>query len=246
MIQARSNPPTPGRIARGSRVSVAVAALLATSLAAAMPVLAADEAAFPVTIVDDEGTETVLETLPERIVSLSPANTEIVFTLGAGDRLVGGTDFDDYPPEAAALPDVATFTGVVMEQVVGLQPDLVLAAGNDFTPDDDIARMRELGLPVVVVYAESVDEVLADIELIGRAIGEADAATSITGSMADRLEEVSTAAEAMGSRPRTFYQLGSEPEIYGPAPDSFIADMIELAGGTPITTSDPAVFSIPL
>jgi iron complex transport system substrate-binding protein len=225
---------------------VALAALLATSLAAAMPVLAADEAAFPVTIVDDEGTETVLETLPERIVSLSPANTEIVFTLGAGDRLVGGTDFDDYPPEAAALPDVATFTGVVMEQVVGLQPDLVLAAGNDFTPDDDIARMRELGLPVVVVYAESVDEVLADIELIGRAIGEADAATSITGSMADRLEEVSTAAEAMGSRPRTFYQLGSEPEIYGPAPDSFIADMIELAGGTPITTSDPAVFSIPL
>ena len=119
------------------------------------------------TIVDDEGTEVVIEALPERIISLSPANTEIVFALGAGDRLVGGTDFDDFPAEAAALPDVATFTGVIMEQVVELEPDLVLAAGNDFTPADDIARMRELGFPVVVVYAETVDEVLADIELIG-------------------------------------------------------------------------------
>ena len=211
-----------------------------------VPALGADEAAFPVTVVDDEGTEVVVEALPERIISLSPANTEIVFTLGAGDRLVGGTDFDDYPPEAAALPDVATFNGVVMEQVVELEPDLVLAAGNNFTPADDIARMRELGLPVVVVYAETVDEVLADIELIGEAIGEPEAAESITASMTTRLEEVSTAATEIGSTPRTFYQLGSEPEIYGPAPDSFIADMIELAGGDPVTTSDPAVFSIPV
>jgi iron complex transport system substrate-binding protein len=246
VIQARSIQPAPGRAARGFRVSIAAATLVVACLAAAGPTLGADEVAFPVTVVDDEGTEVVIEGLPERIISLSPANTEIVFTLGAGDRVVGGTDFDDYPAEAAALPVVATFTGVIMEQVVDLEPDLVLAAGNDFTPADDIARMRELGLPVVVVYAETVDEVLADIELIGQAIGEAEAAGSITASMTTRLEEVSTAAAEIGSTPRTFYQLGSEPEIYGPAPDSFIADMVELAGGEPVTTSDPAVFSIPV
>ena len=134
--------------------SASASLVLALASSACPPLaLAADEAAFPLTVVDDEGTEVVIEALPERIISLSPANTEIVFALGAGDRLVGGTDFDDYPAEAAALPDVATFTGVVMEQVVGLEPDLVLAAGNALTPADDIARMRELGYPVVVVYA---------------------------------------------------------------------------------------------
>jgi iron complex transport system substrate-binding protein len=201
---------------------------------------------FPVTIVDDEGTETVIEEEPERIISLSPANTEIVFALGAGDRLVGGTDFDDYPEEAAALADVATFSGVLIEQVVDLEPDLVLAAGNAFTPPADIERMRELRLPVVVVYAESVDEVLADIELIGDAIGEASSADAVTAAMRSRIDEVTEAVAAIEERPRTFYQIGSEPEIYGPAPGSFIADMVVLAGGHPITTTDPAVFSIPV
>ncbi len=162
---------------------------------------------------------------------------------------MGGTDFDDFPVEAADLPTVATFTGVLMEQVVDLDPDLVLAAGNDFTPDADIERMRELGFAVLVVYAETVDEVLADIELIGRAVGREAEATGITDGMRERIEEVTTATDASsasGGAPRVFYQIGSEPEIYGPAPGSFIADMVELAGGDPITTSDPSVFSIPV
>lgn len=217
----------------------------ASPLASASPVVAD----FPVTLTDDEGTQLTLETAPQRIISLSPANTEITFALGAGDLLVGGTDFDDFPAEAADLPDVATFTGVLMEQVVDLDPDLVLAAGNAFTPAADIERMRELGFPVLVVYAGSVDAVLADIELIGLAIGRAREATDLTASMRQRIEDV---AEAVGSAggseplPRVFYQIGSEPEIYGPAPGSFIADMVELAGGEPITTSDPSVFSIPV
>jgi len=207
---------------------------------------ASPETAFPLTLTDGEGTEITLDAPPERVVSLSPANTEIVFALGAGDVLVGGTDFDDFPAEAAGLPDVATFTGVLMEQVVDLDPELVLAAGNGFTPAPDIERMRELGFPVLVVYAETVDEVLADIELIGLAIDREDEATDLTAGMRDRIEEVTTAPRDSREEPRVFYQIGSEPEIYGPAPESFIADMVQLAGGEPITTSDPTVFSIPL
>jgi iron complex transport system substrate-binding protein len=201
-------------------------------------------AAWPRTLVDDEGTTISLAEPPERVVSLSPANTELVFALGAGDRLVGGTDFDDYPPEAAELADVATFTGVIIEQAVALEADLVLAAGNNFTPAGDIERMRELGLTVLVVYAETVDEVLADIELIGQALGADEQAADIVGVMQARLAEVKTAVESVGARPRVFYQIGSVPEIYAPAPDSFVADMVALAGGEPITTTDPAVFSI--
>jgi iron complex transport system substrate-binding protein len=199
---------------------------------------------FPRALVDDDGTEVTVDERPERIISLSPAITEIVYALGAGDRLVGGTDFDDYPPEAAALTDVATFSGVLMEQVVDLEPDLVLAAGNNFTPQADIDRMRELGLTVLVTYAESVEDVLTDIELIGQAIDADEEAAAIAGGMERRIAEVEGAVAGTAERPRVFYQIGSEPDIYGPAPGSFIADMVALAGGEPITTTDPAVFSI--
>ncbi len=222
-----------------------------TATTAATPTLTpppSPEAVFPRTLVDDEGTPIEIDAPPERVISLSPANTEIVFALGAGDRLVGRTDFDDYPPQAASLPAVATFTGVLLEQAVDLEPDLVLAAGNNFTPADDIERMRELGLVVLVAYAETVDEVLADIRLIGAALGADDEAEAIAERMQARIDEVTAAIDevtaAIGERPRVFYQIGSEPEIYAPAPDSFLADMVVLAGGDPITTTDPAVFSI--
>lgn len=200
---------------------------------------------FPRTVVDDEGTSIELATAPESIVSLTPANTELVFALGAGDRLRGGTDFDDYPPEAVALPDVATFTGVLIEKVVDIQPDLVLAGGNNFTPPGDIDRLRDLGIPVLVVYAATVDEVLADINLIGAAIGADDEAAAMTSAMEVRIAAV-TSAVADLEHPRVFYEIGNEPEIFGPAPNSFVADMVALAGGDPITTDDPAVFSISL
>jgi iron complex transport system substrate-binding protein len=201
---------------------------------------------FPLTVTDDEGTSVTIPAEPERIISLSPANTETVFALGAGDRIVGGTDADDYPAEAKPLPDVATFQGVVVERVVDLRPDVVLAAGNDFNPDADIARLRDLDIPVVVLYAETVDEVFADIELIGTTIGEFPEAAAMTERMEARIDAIADVAGDVDEQPRVFYELGDTPEIYGPADDSFIADMIELAGGEPITTGSATAFSIPL
>ncbi len=236
--------------ARGFLVAFAAAALLAIALFIGLtpwtPTALGMDEAFPVTIVDDEGTEVAIEAEPQRIISLSPANTEIVFALGAGDRLVGGTDWDDFPPEAAELTPGATFTGVSMEQVVALEPDLILAAGNFFTPPDDIARMRELGYPVVVVYAPDVPAVMADIELIGETIGAPDEAVVITTQMNAEFDDIAEAVATTEGTPRTFYEIGAEPEIYAPAPESFLADMIVLAGGEPITTGDVAAWSIPL
>ena len=222
-------------------------ALMTTALlvAAALPAVAAGDA-FPVTVVDDEGTEVTVEAYPERIISLSPANTETVYALGAGDRLVGGTDYDDYPPEAAEVTDVATFTGVIMEQVVALEPDLVLAAGNGLTKPGEIATMRELGYPVVVLYAPDVDTVMADIEIIGATVGAAEEARAMTAQLNAQMEVVAAEAAAAGVTPRVFYELDATSEIFAPAPDSFVADMIVRAGGEPITTGDPALWSIPL
>ncbi len=234
----------------GFPVALGTAAVLVTALSLGLApwtsVAIGADAAFPVTVTDDEGTRVTIEAEPERIVSLSPANTEIAFALGAGDRLVGRTDWDDFPPEAAALIPVASFTGVNMEQVVALEPDLVLAAGNAFTPPADIERMRDLGYPVVVVYAPDLPTVMADIELIGSIIGAPDEAASLTAEMRTQFDAITAAVAAADTTPRTFYQVGSEPEIYAPAPDSFLADMVTFAGGEPITTADPAAWAIPL
>jgi iron complex transport system substrate-binding protein len=198
-----------------------------------------------ITLVDDEGTTIELPGFPQTIVSLTPATTELLFALGVGDRLRGRTDLDLYPPEATALPVVATYQGVHIEDVVAIAPDLVIAGGNNFTAAGDVARLRDLGIAVLVVYAPDVDGVLADIRLVGQAVGEEEAAEEVVGDIQARITEV-TAAVAGLDRPRTFYEIGYEPEIYGPAPESFVADMVNLAGGDPITTTDPAVFAIPL
>jgi len=205
--------------------------------------------AFPVTLTDDEGASVTLDVRPERIVSLTPAVTETLFALGAGDRLVANSDFDDYPALVGDLPHVASYTGVDVERVVSHEPDLVIAGGNGFNPPEAIAKLRSLGIPVVVVYADSVEGILRDIELVGTAVGAADASTTLTAWMRDRIAGISAAATAgTGSppAPRVFYELDATNEIYGPAPDSFIAAMIALAGGDPITTGDPALFAIPL
>ena len=203
-------------------------------------------AAFPTTLTDDEGTEVELAAEPRRIVSLTPAATETLFALGVGDRIVGKVeDFSLFPPEAAAIPDVAKFGEVDVEQIVNLETDLVIAGGNNFNPPDKIEQLRGLGVPVVVLYAPDIATVFTDIELIGLAVGRADEAADLTASMQASFDQVASAAEDL-ERPRVFYELDATQAIYTAADDSFLAAMIELAGGEPITTGSTTSFEIPL
>jgi iron complex transport system substrate-binding protein len=200
---------------------------------------------FPVTVTDDEGNAVTVPALPARIISLTPAVTETLFALGAGDRLVANTDFDDYPAQVKDLPHVASYTGVDVEKIVGLKPDLVIAGGNGFNSPEAIDKIRSLGIPVVVVYADSVDAILADIGLVGTSVGASAEAGALTTWMRDGIDSIAAAAKR-ASPPRVFYELDATNEIYGPAPESFLASMIELAGGDPVTTRDPSVFAIPI
>jgi iron complex transport system substrate-binding protein len=206
----------------------------------------APAATFPLTLTDDQGFSVALAAMPQKIVSLTPATTEILFAIGAGDRTVAKVeDITPYPPAADALPVVAKFGSVDVEKIVSLGADLVIAGGNGFNPPEAIAQLRRANIPVLVVYAGKVDAVLADIELVGDAVGAGPAARDLTASMRAGIDQVAALAQSL-PKPRTFYELDATKEIYGPAKGSIIAEMITLAGGEPITTDDPAVFSIPL
>lgn len=182
---------------------------------------------------------------PERIVSLTPGTTEILFAIGAGDRVVATTDADDYPPAALPLPDVASFGSVDLERIVALEADLVLAGGLEYTPSAAIQTLRSLDIAVVVIYAASVHGVLADIELIGEAVGNGPEARALVDEMRTEIEALSVAVEDL-PRPRVFYEIDASVGVYGPADDSFLAEMIRLAGGEPITTGSALSFEIQL
>ncbi len=234
--------PSTGPSPSGSIAPVATATAVPSPTASPLPA-----AAYPLTLVDDEGTTVVIPARPERIVSLTPATTEILFAVGAGPRVVATTDFDDYPPEAVPLPDVASYQGVDVEKIVGLEADLVVAGGNSFNSPDAIARLRTLGIPVLVVYAPDVATVLADVALVAKAAGEGTAGAALAAAMRAEIDAISAGIAATSvPAPRVFYELDATKEIYGPADNSFIVQMIKLAGGDPITTGSPTIFSIPL
>ena len=245
-VAASPVPATPGP----SPTAVIGAAATGTPLPASLepsPSPSPAAATYPLRLTDDEGTAVTIPVRPTRIVSLTPATTEILFAVGAGSRVTGVTDADDYPPAARQITQVVKLGAVDVEKIVGLGADLVIAGGNSFNSPDSIAKLRSLGIPVVVVYAADVTGVLRDIGLVATAAGEGAGGQALVTSMQSQLDAVVAAvAAARGPRPRVFYELDATRQIYTFADGIVQDELIRKAGGDLITTGSPTVFSIPL
>ena len=212
-----------------------------TAAPSASPTLAAT---FPLQLTDDEGTLVAIPAEPSRIVSLTPAATETLFAIGVGARLVGMVeDLRLYPPEAADVPDVARFGSVDVEKIVSLGTDLVIAGGDNFNPPEAIQKLRDLGVPVLVLFAPDITTALADMSLIGRAVGRVNEADRLTASVQAAFDEVAGATASL-SIPRVYYELDASSGFFGPAPDYFGTGMIRVAGGDPLTSGTPGVYQI--
>ena len=179
-----------------------------------------------ITVEDGVGNMVTLDAEPQRIVSLAPGHTETLYALGIGDRLVGVTEFCNYPPEVTDKPKVGGFSNIDLEQVVGLEPDLVLATTMHMA--EVVPALQDKGITVFVADPQTVLEVLETILTIGRLTGQNEAASELVAGMQQRIDAVQ---EAIGDapRPRVFWELG--PELYTAGPGSFIDDLIVMAGG---------------
>ncbi|MCL4079445.1 ABC transporter substrate-binding protein [Coriobacteriia bacterium Es71-Z0120] len=191
------------------------------------------QAAFPVTLEDDAGRTVTITKKPERIVSLAPANTEIVYALGALDRVVGVTTFDDYPPEVSSIAKVGDFMNPNMEAIAAAKPDLVLATGG--VQADTIAKLEESGAVVLAVDPQSLDGVYAAITMVGTAIGEPAKAKEVVQGMKDDLATIQSAIEE--APVRCFIEIAQEP-LYTAGSGTFINDLIEQAGGENVVTQE--------
>ena len=200
--------------------------------------------AFPATITDDEGTSVRISAEPLKIVSLTPAATETLFAIGAGDRVVAKVeDITPYPPAADNLPVVAKVGTVDIEKIVSLKADLVIAGGLGFTPPAAITQLRSLGIPVIVLYANSVAQALAGMRAVGAATGNVAEATALTTSMQAEIDRLSALTAGL-PKPKTFYEIDATTDIYTVPADSLWSDLMKRAGADPITTDSSYVISL--
>lgn len=209
---------------------------LALAIGACRPAVTPTPAPTPLTVKDDLGREVAIPSIPQRILSLAPSHTEVLFSLGLGSRVVGTDDFSDFPAEAQALPKVGSpFPGFNLEKIVELEPDLVLAI-----PGTYIDSLQAQGLRVVVLEPKNLDGMLERIELIGKITGTLSRAQQITSDMKARIEAIK-ARSAGKDRPRVFFEVdATEPtRPWTAGPGSFIDSLISLAGGENIASAGP-------
>ncbi|MCW4035177.1 MAG: helical backbone metal receptor [Candidatus Bathyarchaeota archaeon] len=202
-----------------------------------------------VTLLDGYGNVVTLTEFPERIVSLAPSNTEILFALGLGDYVVGVTDFCDYPYDFSAwvaagnMSSIGSYYGPSAEPIVSLEPDLVLATSASLDAAD---TLKNLGYAVLVIEGHTINDVFDDILLVGRATYKNTEAISLVASLRARMATVAETLLDATTTPKVYYELWYEP-LMSAGPETFINEIITLAGGTNIfadaTTSWPMVSS---
>ena len=181
----------------------------------------------PVTITDDLGVTVTIDKYPERIVSLSPANTEILFALGLGDRIVGVTEYCTYPEAALSKDKIGGFSTINTEKIAVLNPDLLVAA--DGNSEETIAHLRELGYTIITVNADTIDTTLTDIRLIGKAAGVESAAEELVSSMQADLAEIAEKTKG-AEKPTILHCMWTDP-LWVSGSGTFQDEMISAAGG---------------
>ena len=186
----------------------------------------------PIVLTDGAGREVTLPAPAQRVVSLAPSNTEILFAIGAGSQVVGRDMFSDYPEEAAGLADVGGSMGQYdTEAIVSLEPDLVLAAG--ITSPETVSALEELGLTVFVLGNPlTLEDMYANLKTVAVLTGHEAEADALVADLQARVEAVDAALADVTDRPTVFYELSADPSApWTAGPGSFVDLLIQRAGG---------------
>jgi len=196
--------------------------------ALAMSACSPERGNTPTPLTDDFGDTIVVRGVPARVVSLNPATTEIAFAIGAGDRLVGRTHWDLYPPEAKAVPDLGSGIRPNVEAVLGARPDLVLLyASIDNRPA--ATRLRAAGVNTLSLKIDRIADFHRAVRLIGLLLGDSTSGAMVSDSVARTLRRVERATAPL-PKPTVFWHIWDAPLITI-ARGSYMNELITIAGG---------------
>jgi iron complex transport system substrate-binding protein len=201
-------------------------------LAACAPAAAGEEAPQMLTFRDDLGRTISLDGYPDRIVSTSPSLTEMLYFVGAGDTLVGRDDFSVYPDEALEAPSFGSlFTDIPAETILGMEPDLVLAA--EIISSEQVQALEDLGLTVYwQSNPENFEDLYANILDMAALVGKSEAAAPLVSELGERVVAVEMAVAGAEETPLVFYELdGTDPNNPWTAGSGTFVDLVVNAAG---------------
>ena len=197
--------------------------------------VSANADSFPLTITDTRGATVVVNSQPNRIVSLSPSLTEVLFAAGAGDAVQGVTTYCNYPEEALLREQIGGFSAktISIEKIVALEPALVFA--DHSRHGSVIESLENYGITVIATNATSIEDVYLILDMVGTATGNRDQALSVIGDMKRRIARVTeiTSQIPAGERLRVFWEVFDKP-LMTAGPSTFIGQLVDLAGGANI------------
>ena len=223
------------RVVAGLAIAAAMAFALtgcgAKTASAPAPV-ATVKAGFPVTITDDASRTVTIDAEPKRIVSLAPANTEIVYSLGIFDRMVGVTTWDDYPPQVKDVAKIGDFTTPNLEAIAAAKPDVILLTGG--VQADVLSKLEGLGAKVVVIDPQDLDGVYSAIGAVAKITGTTAKGEEVVAGMKSDLAGIT--AKLAGVAPtRAFIEIGWSP-LFTAGPGTLLNDLVVKAGGENVVT----------
>ena len=220
-------------------LSVIISSLLLGAIVACQPQFQ------PGTIVDDLGREVNIDKVPQRIVSHVPSITETLFALGLGEKVVGDSEYCDYPEAAKAVTKIGGFYDPSLEKIAELEPDMVFTNG---AVESLMPQLDSLGITCIVLKPNDIDGILSNIELLGKVAGAEKSAEKLIEDMKGRIAYVTERAEG-AVRPPVFYTFAvtdlNNPWTAGLG--TFVDSLITMAGGENIGAKAPtswAQFSI--
>jgi iron complex transport system substrate-binding protein len=190
------------------------------------------ETALAETVTDQLGRKVTIPQNPQRIISLAPNITEIVFALDQGHLLKGVTTYSDFPAEALNVPRVGSYVNLDLEKIVATRPDLCIAI-KDGNPLAVVRRLDALNIPLYAVNPTNLETVMNTVLEIGMLLNAQDKADELVQDMHLRTHKLKALVSKAAHRPRVFFQIGTSP-IVSVGTDTFIHELIELAGGTNI------------
>lgn len=217
---------------------ILLSALLITLITACSPQAAPTTVPAPaaLTFTDGLGREVTFAGPAQRIVSIAPSNTEILFAIGAGDQVVGRDQFSDYPEATKNIPDVGSISDAPnTELIVSLKPDLVLAA--EINTPEHVKTLEDLGLTVYYLSnPHTLEEMYSNLEIVAQLTGHEEETATLIASLKTRVAAVDEKIAPVSSRPSVFYELDStDPsKPWTAGKDTFITLLIERAGGSNI------------
>jgi iron complex transport system substrate-binding protein len=187
----------------------------------------------PIIVTDQRGKEFQFDEPVQRIVSLAPSNTEILFAVGAGSQVVGRDSFSDYPAEAQTVADIGGGFGALdTETIIASTPDLVLAA--DLTPAEQIQALEDLGLTVFVLgNPTDLPGMYENLRTIAAMTGHVEETETLIASLEERVAVVEEKLAGVTERPLVLYELdGTDPNApWVPGPGTFVNTLLTMAGG---------------